>query len=282
MRNIRVDGYLDLDRVENLSLLSSSKGKWFSISGCQYYFKYSSEPYKELIGYYAANLLGLDAVYYDLAIYRGESGVISKSFYRDCCYYIDGKKLLGDYYIKSFNKDISFQSCFDFILCQSMNNLEMIWCALEDRYQDKMCVRTLMNEFVLMYIYSVIMGDVDKNPMNWCIEEGSIVKLVPLFDHGGILLSSYLNPSFTSEVSSYSESTYDSLEKFLRHSDSFFVYLFMDKFKALDMDAFQSIFNFIEKQIGCSISLDDKNMYLDIYSCHRDKIKDVIKKLERR
>ena len=68
----RIDGYLCIDDCDKVIADKDKHHYWVMIDDYEYYFKPAECPHHELIAYYAATILGIEACYCDLAILNGE------------------------------------------------------------------------------------------------------------------------------------------------------------------------------------------------------------------
>ena len=291
----RIDGFLCIDDCDK-EIADEEKGHyWVYIDGVEYYYKptfFSSGLFcSELIAYYGAKLLGLDACFYDLAILNGKEGYISKSLRNDNAKFVLGEEILGDYLVKSMNfiKDMGIDE-FDAIIIEDecdieklgcfcadyVNNLEIIWQALEYRYGNKIKIEEVMHQFVLMYLFTIIFKDVDKHPGNWgVIETDDGIKLAPLFDSELIFYSEFSDINFFVNFKDFNGSVISSLKVFLEVSASEYFELFVEMFEKV-VSNFELILELVEKQIGMSINLMDRDYIMEMFIENMEDLKKVI------
>lgn len=291
----RIDGYLCIDDYFR-KLVDREKGQyWVYIDGVEYYFKpscISGLLYSELIAYYMALELGVEVCFCDLAELNGERGYISKSLRSDNIELVPGEVILGDYLVNSLKviadmglcddgvkmlkedlmDDVSGCFCSDYV-----NTLEIIWQALEYRYGGKINIESVMNQFVLMYMYTIICGDADKHPGNWLvIESKENIRLAPLFDNELILNDYFSDVNLSVNFSDFNCSIFASLREFFKVSASEYFDLFIEKFEKI-VDSFELILFKVESQIGMEIPFDDKQYIIDSFNKNIDGIRRVIR-----
>lgn len=285
----RIDGYLWLDDCEVRQAHEHSYKNnhyWVIIDGEEYYFKPTGLAYRELISYHAAKLLGIDACYCDLAVLNGKYGIISKSLRKDGISLVSGTEILNDYANSSIDvicdmgfKDLKFYlGLVDDIKCDYssyFNNLEIIWQALEWRCVNRIDIQNVMQQFVLMFIFCILINDPDKIPGNWLIEEGkNDVKLASLFDHGKSF--EYDFPlSLSTSYRDYQFFSDESLEVFLKTSSSEYFDLFVEKFEKLILN-FDLVIYRVEKQIGREIPNSCKQQIIQSFKENIDRIDEVL------
>lgn len=301
----RIDGYLVIDGCKKVRADKDKDHYWVYIENQEYYFKEMDNPYNELLGYNACKYLGIDACYTDLAILDGKRGVISKSLRNNKSKLVSGDELLGDYLAHNFDiiSDMGFvgveadnvkeyglvNTTIRYLNSIYINNLEIIWHALEDRYKDKINISEVMHQFVLMYIFTILFADIDKHPGNWYIMEcENGVRLSPLFDNGDILVSyeggyepenviACLSTNFNdNEVNQI-----NSLKTFFEVSSYEYFLMFVSMFDKAVMN-FDEIIKLCEKQIGRQIPKYEKEKIIVSFNKTQEKIQEVIDKYKKR
>lgn len=296
----RINGYLWIDDCERVLIDKDKNQHWVYISGEEYFFKpmFFTGVYNELIGYYAAKILGIDACYYDLAVLNGECGYISKSLRGKDIKLVSGEELLGDYLssvsdngisaidvvsnmgidkrsLDDIKEEMEYEGyvvyCADYV-----NNLEVIWQALEYRYGNSVNIKELMDQFIMMYIYVILMGDADKHCCNWMvIESDNSVRLAPLFDNELIFTEISNTTKYSVGFKDDNWYFYTSLEEFFYISSCEYCELFIEMFEKLKND-FNSIFERIKGQIGVEIPVDVREKTVKKFNIHCDKINWII------
>lgn len=276
----RVNGYLVIDGCKR-EVVNNEKGQYFVyIDGEEYFYKPITYHYKELVAYYAAKMMGIDSCFYDLAVLDKEIGYISKSFRNKNARFILGEELLNNYLngerringrlIKNIDiiNDMGVRALgmndsndyvdVNYLGSDDLNNLEVIWQALEDRYKDKINISEVMEQFVLMYIFTIIFYDTDKHSGNWgMLENDNNVRLVPLFDNEFILNDCYSGVGLSVNFKDYNFDIMDSLINFFKISSKDFYNLFVSKFEMVEGNI-ENIFELVEMQIRVKIPDYDK------------------------
>lgn len=308
----RKNGYLDLDRYyqemieKNNSypqklykdkIIEESSYKafhfWLNIKGNKYYFKSTPYGLNELIVYYLASKVGLNALKYDLAIFKGGLGVISKDFRKESASYHTMNEILKEYsqnnlsmfYNLGLNPNAVNPHLYD------MTNLLAFWEALENRYKNEAAFNCekMLNELVKRYMFNILIKNHDDFSENFVIEEkkdenGNIINVsfVPIFD-SELFLSEKSRIGLAVDYDDSSKNSYESLEYFLKVSDEKYIKMFLELFEKLDASALDEALENIEDQIGFSIySLIDDDIYeklVDDYNENREHILEVLKRL---
>lgn len=271
----RKNGFLDLDLYfkdkDKSDIVKSEYWTghfWLMINNEKYYFKPTNYCYKELLAYYIAKHLGYNALYYDLAIFKGEKGVISKDYKKANCKYYSGIDILKKYYEK-FPEELTemglledWKKRYEGPYIADMNNLEIIWQATEFFFSHKQNfdISMLMEEFIGLYIFCVLIRSYDAGPYNWVLEESeNKVKLVPFFDNGASF-DSYSSAALSTSFSDNERYQKTSIKTFLKISSKEFVEQFIEKYNMFDMNLLNTAITDVEKQIGTNIPkiiLDD-------------------------
>lgn len=294
----RNDGYLDLDKyfksLENTEgLIYESEDRrnqyWLIIEGEKYYYKESSSGLNEIICYELAKLMNIPAVPYDLAIFKDNFGVISKSYHKDNYEYIPGYEILKKYYHDKL--DILIEMGFDsenakrnryggakYPYHVQMNNLETIWEALSYYFPGK-DISKCMIKIVGQFIFSILSGQSDKAAHNWEVEvRENDIDIADMYDN---------EESFNQFVS-YSEmavsmhkgnsSLKDVLKDFLRISSSEYIELFLEKYNLLTEENMLKVFNTIERDYNIEIPDSKKKRILKYIKNNRIDIDDVLER----
>lgn len=282
----RIDGFINIDNYpKELAHEHSKKTNhyWIYIDGIEYYFKPTNNYYNELLAYHTANFLGIEACFCDLAILNGQKGIISKSLRKKDTNLISGKQIIKDYAFSSLSNllwikkminnsgyisylfDSAYRDKKDISL-EYIHNLEIIWHALESKYKSNpnFNIEKIMQQLVLMYMFTILTYDSDKYSFNWLIEENkTTIKLAPLFDNEDafnytkqkIEQSNILKFAVNADTSDYNQ--LDSLRAFLSNSTPDYFNLFQELFEKL-IENFPQIIENVEKQIETEIPLKIK------------------------
>ena len=159
------------------------------------------ELYAELISEEVSKILGIPTAHYDLAIFNGRKGVISYNFVGEYDSYESGFDIIMDFYEKRLEEDGQLSELYginnkkDTIddVSSKLNNLEDVWCILEERYKDhpykQLIVSKIVNGLVNKLIFDILMVNVDDHCDNWgeldMLSEGK--NLAPQFDNSRII-----------------------------------------------------------------------------------------------
>jgi len=264
---------------------------WLKINGEKYYFKKTRNIYEELIVYECAKFLDISAVEYDLAIFDGIEGVVSKSYRKESAKYNSGSKILYEYY-KNCDREMLYdmgidpkemEHCHNRIdISESIQTLEIVWQALEYRYKTPSVVEKLMFGIIDHFILDILIAQNDSDPLNWEVEENQgEIELAPYFDGGECLNDPeiYGEPLTRLAVSFQDKGTnnYKILDRFLKISSSEFIDKFLEKFDKLDVYNFMTILKKIENKIGRPIPSYVRRRIIESFSENRECIESVIK-----
>lgn len=300
----RIDGYLVIDGCKKINSDKDKNHYWVYINGEEYYFKEMDNAYNELLGCNACKYLGIDACYTDLAILDGKYGIISKSLRDNGSKLVSGDELLGDYLANNF--DIIKEMGFDgevavrvkeyglgdttrYLSSIYINNLEIIWHALEDRYKGLIDIEEVMKQFVSMYMFTILFADIDKHPGNWYVmEDKDGVRLAPMLDNGDILIgyedgyeTDNVIACFSTNFSDHEVNQINSLKTFFEISSYEYFLLFVNMFDKVVMN-FDEIIALCEKQIGREIPKNEKEKIIVSFNNNCEKIQNVIDMYKKR
>ena len=302
----RIDGFLIIDKYPKEIAYEHHKKTnhyWVNINGEEYYFKPTDFYYNELLAYHTAKFLGIEACYTDLAILNGEKGIISKSLRKNEKTLISGHEIIKEYIYKSFGNllytkkmiqnsgiinwifDKKYREKKD-ICAEYINNLEIIWQILEDKYKNdpRFNAKTIIHKFVLMYIFTILVYDCDRYACNWLIQEtNNNISLAPLFDNEDAFnythqkMSQNTNPKFTinTETSDYNQLA--SLKVFLTNSSTEYLELFTHYFEELS-ENFNLIIERAETQIKKKIPENIKTKILYNFNINKNQIQNILNK----
>jgi len=283
----RIEGFLCIDNCKKEPANIHQKKTnhyWVYINGEEYYFKPTNNYYNELIGYHAASYLGIDSCYCDLAISNGQKGIISKSLRKENTKLTSGYDILNEYvysglsnlyWIKKMMNATNVLKKWWFddkyrdksnLIANGINDLENIWHALEYKYKDdrRFNIEKVMNQMVMMYIFSLLSYDTDKYATNWIIEENeNDIRLAPIFDNEDAFnytkdkLNQKTRFSESSTPETYNYNQLEAINTFLSISSSEYLELFYEMYENLSNN-FDKIIKNAEVQIGIPISLHKK------------------------
>ena len=277
----RKNGFIKLDGCHYVR--SSYMGQYYVyIDGEEYYFKPTKACYNEIVTYHILKFLGIDACYVDLAVLNGKFGVISKSLRKDGVKLVSGNVILRSYLSSSLDviekmgfdkRDYRYLKLYylnSISNCsRTINTLEIIWQALEDRYKDRINISEVMDQFVIMHLFDIIVNNADRHEWNWMIEESDTgIKLVPLFDFDCCLKENY--NSFKMGVNfddlyyggKIMTSARDRLSNFLEVSSYDYLYLFLSMYEKV-VNNFDMIITSVEDKINRKIPVYVKKKMKD-------------------
>lgn len=266
---------------------------WLKINGKKYYFKPTNYPYHEILGYFIAKYLGFNASFYDLAELKNidhkvVKGVISESYRKKDAKYINGTELLGDYFkkqpekVKDMGLTDSWVDCYEGPNFLDMNNLEIIWQALEYRYRNKKSVniKALMDDIIEKYIFSILTRTNDLGAQNWEIEESNDgVKICPLFDNESIYFDRDVTASLSVGFQDNNQSIKESLKRFLTISSQEYIDLFIKKYEFLELEDFLILIKKVEEHLQVEIPREVKDELVNIFMYNRKEIAEVLEEL---
>ena len=219
---------------------------------------------------------GLKCADYDLAKFHDEKGVISEDFLKDDETYTSMKSILINYYQ---------------IYKTKRNNLTDIISALEYKYRDPKLVGKLMNQIVDIFIFDILLANLDRHAENYgIIENGKDIKVSPVFDntymladltlmYGGYSLGVDEDDDFFSD--DY-EPDNKYLMKFLRYSSSEYVDLFKSKMWIISEENIEKILNRVEDKIHAKIDETIRNKIKVNFRINLDNINYVLEEVQER
>ncbi len=248
----RNNGYIDLDsyflekyncmnvyKLEKMGVVEiiNDVNFWFSIGNQRYMFKMCSskdEEIKELLASEMLETVGYDHATYDLALFNGMYGVITKDFKKDYCNYYSGDDLIENYH-RYLDEEPT-----DKIDYAKYNNLESIWDLLEIKYRNnpnkKNIIKNILYKLSEKYLFDILINQCDGASYNWLVEETEdYATLAPIFDNqkmlNGLHTNSEKNLNIRTDVFNENEeySNISELQKFLNYSSSYF----QDEFERL-------------------------------------------------
>ncbi len=171
---IQLDDFTPL----NNNIIGRKEKIWLSKNGERYLFKCGAsnyEIYAELIAEELAHQCGFETAKYELATYKGKTGVVTPSFLRFGDIIISGDKYLSN------AKDIAIQNNIN--LDFSENNIENIMnaFAFQDPNSD---ISELMLALMKIFCFDLVIMESDRNKTNWSVirSRNGIIKLAPIYD----------------------------------------------------------------------------------------------------
>lgn len=281
-----VDGYIRQSEYDD-------RHYWLKINEEMYYFKPTIFPYQEIISYHIATMLGYNACFYDLATFsvtkdKIYKGVISKSYHKTGARYISGMKILEEYYkaypdvVNDMGLTNAWEGIYEGPYVVDMNNLEIIWQALEYRYADKKVnIEALMNDLVDRYILAILLRSYDFSSYNWELEEiDNAVSVCPLTDNELAFYNEKTTISFSTSFKDSEKNVKESLKLFLTRSSEEFVDLFVKKFYEFDYEMLLKAIVLTENQVNTKIPEEEKKDIIANYLLNQKEVTEVLKELK--
>lgn len=251
---------VNLDKIINKdNLIPNFKGSHtiynFKMDNDTYYFKEvpNRELVMEMISKSIAFLLGIPYLKESIAILNDKYGLLSKSYLKDDDKSYNLHNLMQNYFYGNNNDEL-----LDYRKLASLNNLEDIWFALEDRYEDNDIVKKLMEGITNIFMFDLLLRESDRTLKNIeIIENGTDIKLAPLYDTSSIF--SDTNTKLGIDEEDYLKNDIDKLNKFLEYSDNSSKEKFYSYLETLDSIGIEKIIEETEKENNLIISNDLKD-----------------------
>ena len=251
---------INLDKIINKDQIRPNfKGSHdiynFKIDNNTYYFKEAPnrELVMELISKSIAFILGIPYLDESIAILNDKYGLLSKSYLKDGDKSYNLQSLMQNYFYENNDEE----ELLDYKKLASLNNLEDIWFALEDRYEDNDIVKKLMEGITNIFMFDLLLKESDRTLKNIeIIENGTEIKLAPLYDTSSIF--SDTNTKLGIDEEDYLKNDIDKLNKFLEYSDNSSKEKFYSYLETLDSIGIEKIIEETEKENNLIISNDLK------------------------
>ena len=251
---------INLDKIINKDQIRPNfKGSHniynFKIDNDIYYFKEAPnrELVMELISKSIAFILGIPYLDESIAILNDKYGLLSKSYLKvgDKSYNL--QSLMQNYFYENNEEEL-----LDYKKLASLNNLEDIWFALEDRYEDNDIVKKLIEGITNVFMFDLLLRESDRTLKNIeIIENDTDIKLAPLYDTSSIF--SDTNTKLGIDEEDYLKNDIDKLNKFLEYSDNSSKERFYSYLETLDSIGIEKIIEETEKENNLIISNDLKD-----------------------
>lgn len=251
---------VNLDKIINKdNLIPNFKGSHtiynFKMDNDTYYFKEvpNRELVMEMISKSIAFLLGIPYLKESIAILNDKYGLLSKSYLKDDNKSYDLHNLMQNYFYENNDDEL-----LDYRKLASLNNLEDIWFALEDRYEDKNIVKNLMDGITNIFMFDLLVGESDRTLRNIeIIESYNTVTLAPLYDTSSILADK--STALGVDENDYLKSDLDKLDKFIENSDTAYKEKFYSYLNTLDSIGIEKIIEETERENDFIIDNNLKN-----------------------
>ena len=251
---------VNLDKIINKdNLVPNFKGSHtiynFKMDNDTYYFKEvpNRELVMEMISKSIAFLLGIPYLKESIAILNDKYGLLSKSYLKDDDKSYNLHNLMQNYFYENNDDEL-----LDYRKLASLNNLEDIWFALEDRYEDKNIVKNLMNGITNIFMFDLLVGESDRTLRNIeIIESYNTVTLAPLYDTSSILADK--STALGVDEDDYLKCDLDKLNKFIENSDTAYKEKFYSYLNTLDSIGIEKIIEETERENDFIIDNNLKN-----------------------
>ena len=251
---------VNLDKIINKdNLIPNFKGSHtiynFKMDNDTYYFKEvpNRELVMEMISKSIAFLLGIPYLKESIAILNDKYGLLSKSYLKDDDKSYNLHNLMQNYFYGNNDNEL-----LDYRKLASLNNLEDIWFALEDRYEDKNIVKNLMDGITNIFMFDLLVGESDRTLRNIeIIESYNTVTLAPLYDTSSILADK--STALGVDEDDYLKSDLDKLDKFIENSDTAYKEKFYSYLNTLDSIGIEKIIEETERENDFIIDNNLKN-----------------------
>lgn len=237
-------GAIDLEHLPIKNLKYSDRDHaTFYYNNIKYYLKRCSnieKIYNELIAEELAHDYRIDCSYNDIAFDDQQYYFISAD-----------RRGVGDKYV-SINEVLNLED--------ECNNLTDIWYALTLLYSDQIIVQHLMDQLVDIFLFDVLIANVDRHSDNYgIIQNDDKVSFHYLFDNEKMLNQiSIYEGGYSIGIDHDDYFIFENtgihfLEKFLSVSDSYYLEYFKEKFNIISKENIVSVFNRVETKIDCPI-----------------------------
>ena len=270
----RKNGFLDLDsHFKNKDIKKFVKKssyndnhRWIIIGENLYYFKPAYFPTKELVASRLAKEVGFDTVLYDLALYNGKYGVISKSFKREGYKYVPMNKILNKFYQDNpgLNYEMGLKKDWESKTptpsLKYMTNLMTFWQALEYYFgkEQQEDIKVIMDELVRRYFFYIIINNFDNLSRNFEIEISKTgIKLAPMYDNE-FSFAPLAEVGLATDYSDKDLKFYESLMYFFTVSSSEYIPILEEIYNKIDLNMLENVINKVEKQIGVALPEEQK------------------------
>lgn len=243
MKITNLDKIISKDKI-NPNFRGSHNIYNFKIDNDIYYFKEvpKRELVMELISKTTAFLLGIPYLKQSIAILNDKYGLLSQSYLKDDDKSYNLHSLMQNYFYENNDDEL-----LDYRKLASLNNLEDIWFALEDRYEDKNIVKNIMTGITNIFMFDLLLGETDRTLRNIeIIENNNMVRLAPLYDTSSIL--SDKNTALGVNEDDYLKSDLEKLDKFIENSDLSYKEKFYSYLDTLDSIGIEKIIEETEKE----------------------------------
>ena len=271
---------VNLDKIINKdNLIPNFKGSHtiynFKMDNDTYYFKEvpNRELVMEMISKSIAFLLGIPYLKESIAILNDKYGLLSKSYLKDDDKSYNLHNLMQNYFYGNNDDEL-----LDYRKLASLNNLEDIWFALEDRYEDKNIVKNLMDGITNIFMFDLLVGESDRTLRNIeIIESYNTVTIAPLYDTSSILADK--STALGVDENDYLKSDLDKLDKFIENSDTAYKEKFYSYLNTLDSIGIEKIIEETERENDFIIDNNLKNEIITKFNSRINMFKEYEKRV---
>lgn len=251
--------------------------------------------YKSLIIEEMAQLSNIDVPHTELVISDCIHGELIEDYRKDGFHYISGTEILYDFFQAEKDSDYLKQVIPHYLrkdyldemekiqLLKYLNTLEIVWNALEFRYQKYLrkneIVNHIMGDLSNRFAFDFLTMQRDRHASNWEVEENDeIARLTPHFDSN----RSFYYPSFSLEfhVNSHFKVTdlYEELEYFLIYSDDSFCHYFYTIYELFTPEKILLILDKIEIKLNHQIPIDLRLSIIGSYEEHYGQLRTIVER----
>lgn len=254
-------GIINLDELllHDLNEIKEYKLYSFKYQEKKYFFKAVSKMdklYNELIGEALAKKMHLPCAHYDLAEFNNTIGVYSENIFKPNDKYLSMETILKAYFGKTCNLSIK-------------NNLEDIWIAIDNYYQNTSIKKTLMTEITDLFIFDILIGNPDRHIENYGIcENEDTIHLSKIIDNENMLSPiSIVSAGYSISIdeSDYfcSEDNlnynYNTISKFLYYSSREYLNVLEKRLNLISENEIENILQSIEERLNAPIIPNIRN-----------------------
>ncbi|MBE6160515.1 MAG: hypothetical protein E7157_05680 [Lactobacillales bacterium] len=267
-------GFINLDLIDKKDVIHTSSFRKinFIYNNEKYYYKRCKgilNCYYELIAHEIAKQMNLESCNYDLATYVDELGVVSKNFLKENDEIIRLETLLCEVYK---DKEIS-----------KYNNLKDIENALNVKFGNNITIK-LMEQLIKIFIFDVIIGNIDRHMDNMFLVENKTINFSPIFDNEKMLSSASIDMGIYSlgidrDDYKYSEEDYNCSDNFIyKFIEEYSEYkdMLISSLNIIEDDNLDIIFSNIEFKINSTIDDNIKRIIKEKFKKNREMIKNVL------
>ena len=279
----RVNGFINLDEmIKNNEIIKNEKNNIndldsFIYNNTIYFFKPAPDGllYNELIAEELLKDLNIECAEYDLAIFNGIEGNLTKNYRIENVDYVNGQVILENYLDHLQDKYPDEDNYYDYCI----NNLNDLWNAFDFRYQNRVnkleIVSKLMYKIVSLFIFDLLIKNTDRTECNFEIMEcGDFVDLAPVYDNQNMLFDKNNTSLVVDRDTKFIGNV--ELEKFINTTKSSYIEEIKEKLWVINDVNILKVFNRIEDKIKYKIDESIKRNYIEKFKKVNDEILNVL------